>query len=282
MLKDNPKEKAMKKEETKIKPKLKEETIISSKLKEEKLKAKCEKNRERKIYHAKLRMIDRRYRAAISEIAPASVKAEPPKRSLTEEILNSVTHGAGAVFTLVAFPLMLMKAASGLQIIGISIYFVGMLLSFLSSTLYHAFRHGSAVKRLFRRFDYSSIYLLIGATFILPLLTVFDGVFRGIFIVVQWLAIAFGITLVAIFGPSRFRFIHIPLYVILGWSALMLLPGLVAYSAPLATFILLGGVSYTLGIIPFAIKIPYSHPLWHVFVLVGALLQWIGIYSYLL
>lgn len=250
-----------------------------------KLKYKEEKRNITRRCRARIRSLKRHEKFALSDYRLSAGKkppVDPPKRSLIEEILNSATHGLGTLFSIVAFILMLSVADSDSERIGAFIYFGGMLLSFAMSCLYHAFPHGSAVKRLFRRFDYSSIYLLIGATFILPLLTVFDGVFRGIFIVVQWLAIAFGITLVAIFGPSRFRFIHIPLYVILGWSALMLLPGLVAYSAPLATFILLGGVSYTLGIIPFAIKIPYSHPLWHVFVLVGALLQWIGIYSYLL
>ena len=50
---------------------------------------------------------------------------------------------------------------------------------------------------------------------------------------------------------------------------------------PLAIWILAGGVLYTLGIIPFAMKARASHFIWHFFVLAGAVVQWVGIYLYL-
>ena len=98
----------------------------------------------------------------------------------------------------------------------------------------------------------------------------------------QWVVIATGITFVGVFGPTRLRFLHIPLYVILGWSALALLPFMVlGGAANMATWILLGGVIYTVGIIPFTIKLKASHFIWHFFVLAGAVVQWIGIYKYI-
>ena len=51
---------------------------------------------------------------------------------------------------------------------------------------------------------------------------------------------------------------------------------------PLALFILAGGVAYSIGIIPFAVKTRASHFIWHFFVLVGAFLQWVGNYFYLI
>jgi hemolysin III len=153
---------------------------------------------------------------------------------------------------------------------------------FTMSCLYHAFPHGSAVKRLFRRFDYSGIYLLIGATFAPILITYFNNTFGWIFFAVQWVVIAMGITFVGVFGPTRLRFLHIPLYVILGWSALALLPFMVlGGAANMATWILLGGVIYTVGIIPFTVKLKASHFIWHFFVLAGAVVQWVGIYKYI-
>ena len=147
--------------------------------------------------------------------------------------------------------------------------------------MYHAFPHGTAVKRLFRRFDYSSIYLLIGATFAPPLLNVVGGNFGIIFFIIQWVIIAAGVSLVGVFGPTKLRFIHIPMYVILGWSALMLMPSLISTSFPLAMWILAGGIVYTLGIIPFTMKLKVSHFIWHFFVLAGAVVQWIGIYKFI-
>ena len=206
---------------------------------------------------------------------------DPPRRHLLEEIGNAVTHGVGSIFSVVALILMLASAERPVDVASALIYFVGMLMMFTMSCLYHAFPHGSAVKRLFRRFDYTGIYMLIGATFAPPLLSFIGGAFGAWFSVIQWSVIAVGITLIGVFGPTRFRFIHIPLYVVLGWSALLLLPTLMRSSLPLAMWILAGGIVYTLGLIPFMMKSKVAHFVWHFFVLAGAVVQWIGIYTYI-
>ena len=206
---------------------------------------------------------------------------DPPKRSLLQEIGNAVTHGAGAIFAIVALILMLVSSDSPAETVSACLYFAGMFTTFTVSCLYHSFRYGSAVKRLFRRFDYSSIYLLIGATFAPILLAYMGDTFGITFFVIQWSVIAVGIALVGVFGPTRLRFIHIPLYVILGWSALMLMPRMIGDDFPMAMWILLGGVIYSIGIVPYIIKYRASHFIWHFFVLAGAVVQWVGIYVYL-
>jgi hemolysin III len=205
----------------------------------------------------------------------------PPKRSLLEEIGNAVTHGAGAAFAVVAIVLMMIKQNSAAELVGALIYSVGLFVLFCISSLYHAFPYGSRVKRLFRRFDYSSIYLLIGATFAPILLAYIGGVKGLIFFIIQWVLIAAGITFIGVFGPGKLKFIHFPLYIILGWSGLILLPEMLAENLPFFIYIITGGIVYSLGIIPFAIKAKISHFVWHFFVLGGAVLQWIGIYEYI-
>lgn len=205
----------------------------------------------------------------------------PPKRPLLEEIGNAVTHGLGAAFAVVAIVLMLIKQGTREELFGALIYSVGLFVMFCISSLYHAFPHGSAVKRLFRRFDYSSIYLLIGATFA-PILLAYIGGLKGlIFFIVQWALIALGITLIGVFGPGKLRFIHFPLYIILGWSGLILLPEMLSRDLGFFIYIITGGVVYSLGIIPFSMKAKVSHFIWHFFVLGGAVLQWIGIFKYI-
>lgn len=204
---------------------------------------------------------------------------DPPRRALLEEIGNSVTHGAGAIFAIVAFALMLAHSTRPDQYVGAVMYFFGLFTMCTVSCLYHAFAHGSAVKRLFRRFDYSCIYLLIGATFAPILLSYIGGTFGTVFFVIQWLIIATGISLVGVFGPGRLRFIHIPLYLALGWVGLLLLPRMVeAGDIAFLWFILGGGIIYSVGIIPFAMKTKVAHFIWHFFVLAGAVVQWVGIY----
>ncbi len=206
---------------------------------------------------------------------------DPPKRPLLQEIGNAVTHGAGAVFAIVSLILMLVSAESPAETVAACIYSGFMFITFTVSCLYHSFKYGTAIKRLFRRFDYSSIYLLIGATFAPVLLAYFGDAFGITFFIIQWSVIAVGISLVGVFGPTRLRFIHIPLYVVLGWSALMLMPGMMEGGFEMAMWILAGGVIYSIGIIPYAIKYRASHFIWHFFVLAGAAVQWVGIYVYL-
>ncbi len=243
-----------------------------------------DKREARLVYRARLREVDAAHRIRMEEYylktgAPRPI--DPPYRPVLEEIGNAVTHGVGSIFALVAFVLMLLASDTAREYVSASLYFFGMFTMFTVSCLYHALPHGSAVKRLFRRFDYSSIYLLIGATFAPPLICVFSNTFGLVFFIIQWAVIAFGISLVGIYGPAKLRYVHIPLYVVLGWSALMLLPRMITFNLPLGMWILAGGVIYSVGIVPYAIKNKASHFIWHFFVLAGAIVQWIGIYFYL-
>lgn len=204
----------------------------------------------------------------------------PPRRALIEEIGNATTHGVGALFSIVALVLMLVRSDTAKDAVGAAVYSFGLFVMFTMSCLYHAFAHGSRVKRLFRRFDYSSIYLLIGATFAPILLSYVSGVFGLVFFIVQWAVIAAGITFIGVFGPTRLRWLHTPLYIILGWCGIIFLPKMLKCDPWFAFYILGGGVIYSLGIIPFAMKTKVAHFIWHFFVLAGAVMQWVGVYLY--
>jgi hemolysin III len=69
------------------------------------------------------------------------------------------------------------------------------------------------------------------------------------------------------------------MYFLLGWSGLLFLPTFYLYNRPLLIFILVGGMLYTLGMIPFARKKKWNHCIWHMFVLAAAVLHWIGTYT---
>ena len=140
---------------------------------------------------------------------------------------------------------------------------------------------GSRIKRICRRLDYSSIYLLLGGTFA-PGLLVYLGNRVGVaFFCIQWMVILFGVTLIAVFGPGRWRPLHFTLYFVIGWSGLLFLPDLYQNNRPLLLLIFLGGVAYTIGMIPFARNRKYDHCVWHLFVLAGAMFHWFGIYNLL-
>ena len=179
----------------------------------------------------------------------------------------------------VAAVLLLVRSDTGLKVMASCFYGVSMFLMMLMSSVYHAMPAGSTAKRVCRRFDYTSIYLLIGGTFA-PILLLYVGGKLGITLFcVQWGVILFGVTAVAVFGPGRWRALHFTLYFLIGWSGLMFLPSFYQNARTLLWFILAGGVVYTLGMIPFARNRKYDHCVWHLFVLAAAALHWVGIYT---
>lgn len=213
----------------------------------------------------------------------------PPERKIIEEIGNSVTHGVGAIIAFVCLILMINKASTGTALFASIVYGICFVCQMLFSCLYHAFANGTKVKAVFRRFDYSTIYLQIGGTFAPMYLIYMNDVMWGypsglIFFLVQWALIALGITFVGVFGPGRIRWLHYTLYFVLGWSGILFLPSFITHDLPLLFFILGGGLFYTLGMIPFSVlkEKKTAHFIWHFFVLFGAIIQWLGIYLYVL
>lgn len=211
----------------------------------------------------------------------AIVKArnEPPRLTVGEEAFNAASHGVGAALAIAGMILLLLRSDTGLEIMASCFYGISMVLMMLMSSVYHAMPACSTAKRVCRRFDYTSIYLLIGGTFA-PIFLVYLGDRLGIALFcIQWAVILLGVALISAFGPGRWRPLHFTLYFLLGWSGLVFLPNFYRYARTLLWFILAGGVVYTLGMIPFARNRKYDHCTWHLFVLAAAVLHWVGIYT---
>lgn len=247
-----------------------------------KIDYKRKKRELKKNYRLQKNDIRNKYVDEVSDLLRSESKktpVDPPWRNLLEEIGNAVSHGAGSLFAVVALILMCIAADTKMEYFGAAVYFVGEMLMFTISCLYHAFKHGSAVKRLFRRFDYSSIYLMIGGTFAPILLAYSRSPLAIWFFIIQWAVIATGITFIGVYGPTRLKWLHFPLYLLLGWCGVMFIPEMLTRGDYLLFGLILGGgVIYSIGVIPFALKDRVAHFIWHLFVLGGAVVQWLGIY----
>ena len=147
-----------------------------------------------------------------------------PQRTLLEEIGNSITHGVGAGIAIVMFVFMLINSDTTIKLIASLFYGISMILMMTMSCLYHAFGRNSTVKRVFRRFDYSSIYLLIGGTYTPILLLLTGGVIGNVVFLIDWILIITGITFVSIFGPGRLKLLHFSLYFVIGWCGALFTP----------------------------------------------------------
>lgn len=202
-------------------------------------------------------------------------------QSLGEEIGNAITHGVGGLFGIAATVMMLLKSDTTIEYVASSIFGVCMIILYTMSCLYHAFKHDTKVKQLFRIFDHLSIFLLIGGTYAPVLLIGFlDPIGISIF-AFQWIMIAIGVCVKLFIKPKR-AILHTIICVLIGWSGLVITPQIYQMSVPLFWFILAGGLAYTIGIAFFASRFKYSHFVWHFFVLFGTILHFVGIYLYLL
>lgn len=242
-------------------------------------------------YNVKMIEIDNplkaeKYRIKVEKKNENRIKNEAPKRRVIEEIGNSITHGVGALVGIVLLILMLKFSNTSVEIASAIIYGSCIILQMAFSSMYHAFRYGSTVKRIFRRFDYSSIYLLIGGTFT-PLYLIFMHnswpLASLIMFTTMWVLIIFGLTMIGVFGPGRLKFIHFSLYFVIGWSGVSFIPLFLKTDISFLLWILGGGLAYTLGMIPFALfnKKNTAHFIWHFMSMAGTFLQWVGIFIYI-
>lgn len=209
-------------------------------------------------------------------------------QTLGEEIANAVSHGVMALFGIVALVLLLIKSDTTNEYIASIFFGVGIINLYTMSTLYHALSHPTA-KSVFRRFDHLSIYILIGASFVpaLLLLPALQEPFIGqmglgmSMFIVQWILIIIGIVFKSIW-VKKYNWLHSTIFLAMGWSALIFINQLLAWQVEAFWLVLSGGIAYSIGVGFYAFpKVKYFHFIWHLFVGLGTILQFIAYYAYL-
>jgi len=199
------------------------------------------------------------------------------------ERFNSISHLIGAALALVGLVLLVVLAArqgDPWKIVSFSIYGTTLLLLYTFSALYHSL-HGKA-KKVFRKFDHFSIYLLIAGTYTpFTLITLRGGCGWSIFGAIWSLAIL-GIVLDSLPQKGK-RVLPVIIYIFMGWFILIAL-GPLLRTLPLMGFawLLLGGAFYTIGVIFYALdeRVRHFHGIWHLFVLAGSLSHYFTVLFY--
>jgi hemolysin III len=194
-------------------------------------------------------------------------------RLTLEEIANTATHGAGLLLSVAGFAVLLALAilrGSAWHIVACSVYGASLICLYSASTLYHAVV-SPKLKRALKIFDHSAIYLLIAGTYTPFLLLNLRGPWGwSLFGVIWGLALA-GI-LFKFWWVDHFPHVSTVVYVLMGWLVLVAAKPVLAHvPLPILLWIFAGGVFYTIGVIFYAWhRLPYSHTVWHVFVLAGS------------
>ena len=200
--------------------------------------------------------------------------------SLGEEIFNAVTHGIGAVLSVLALVLLIVFSANKgtiWHVVSFSIYGVAMVILYLGSTLYHSFRD-IKIKRLFRKIDHMSIYLLIAGTYTPFCLTVLRGPIGYTILGVVWSCAVFGIVAKA-FNTGKKDKLSTLLYIVMGWIIILAFKTLYK-SMPSSglVYLIAGGVTYTLGALVYLMnKVKFNHGIWHLFVLAGSAFHFLAV-----
>ncbi len=208
-----------------------------------------------------------------------------PSYTLSEELINSISHGIGAGLSVTALVLCVVRAAihgNAWGVVGASIYGASLIMLYCMSTLYHAITNKTA-RKVFRVFDHTSIFFLIAGTYTPITLVTLNGALGWTIFGIVWGAGILGIVLNSI-SVEKFKVFSMICYIMMGWAIIIGIKRVIeVLPRPGFTFLLIGGILYTVGIIFYAMKkYRYMHCVWHLFVLGGSIMHFFCIYNYVL
>lgn len=212
-----------------------------------------------------------------------------PDYTRCEEIFNMVSHIVGGAFAIAALVISVVVSAkhqSPWAVVSSAIYGSTLLITFTVSSVYHGLNKGTA-KKVMRVIDHCDIYFLIAGTYTPILLCAIrpsnPGVAWTVF-AVEWSLTAIAVTLNAI-DLKRFEKISMVCYIGMGWCVVAVLKATIrAMTIHGFVLLLLGGIAYTLGAVLYGIgkKVRYMHSIFHIFVVIGSVLQFFSILLYVI
>ena len=210
---------------------------------------------------------------------------------VTDERFNTVSHLVASCFALVGAGLLVAQAGgqdNPWKTVGLSIYGLSVVTLFVASTLHHGLDVGPRLNEALRTLDYDSVFFLIAGSLTPIVLVLYRNVYGWTVLSAVWLIAAVGITLRSVWRRTP-KFVTNTLYIALGWLTVVLLGG--GVSLPIGAMVLLGagGVVYSIGFVVYVVERPNPvpgsfgfHEIWHVLVVVAALLHYLLIYRYVL
>ncbi|MDD3669276.1 MAG: hemolysin III family protein [Alphaproteobacteria bacterium] len=201
--------------------------------------------------------------------------------TLSEEVWHSIIHGVGIALSIAALAILVAFSAvegNAWAVVSTAIFGASMILLYSASTIYHAIPNPEIKKKL-KKLDHISIYYLIAGTYTPFLLVNLRGAVGWTIFGVVWGLALIGTFLKLYAGGSGTKAWSIGLYLLMGWMIVFASRTLAANLSDLAmAFLILGGLSYTLGIAFYVWKSrKYTHAIWHGFVLIGTIMMFFAV-----
>lgn len=217
-------------------------------------------------------------------------KKEPrvsiPKYSLAEELINSISHGIGALLGIAALVLCIVYAAiksDAWAVVGVSIYGATLVILYTISTIYHALKINKA-KRVFRVLDHCSVFLMIAGTYTPYTLVTLHGALGWVIFGIVWGCTILGIVFNSI-DVDKFQTVSVILNLVVGWIVIIAFKALLtALGWPGVILLISGGVLYSVGAFLYTIgkKIKFMHSIFHFFVVAGSICHFFSIFFYVI
>lgn len=205
--------------------------------------------------------------------------------SWKEELANAITHGIGLILSIAALVLLILRTVTHYNsafLTSAIVFGTSMIILYLCSTLLHSIPF-QKTKKLFTILDHSAIYILIAGTYTPFLLVTLQGTLGWTLFFIIWSIAVLGVVFKAIFA-NRFNIVSTIGYLAMGWLIIVAIVP-IYQSLDLMGFILLvtGGVLYSVGTIFYLWeRLPYSHAVWHLFVLAGSSCMFFCVFFFVL
>ena len=212
-----------------------------------------------------------------------------PDYTRGEEIMNMVTHIVGGAMGIAVLTLCVIRAALNGNVYGIvtsAIYGACMVTMYTISSVYHGLKPNLG-KKVMQVIDHCTIYFLIAGTYTVIVLSalrpVYPGLAWGLF-AFEWAMVALATSLTAI-DLKKYSVFSMICYIGMGWAIIPFWRQVIqTMTAGGFGLLLAGGIAYTVGSILYGLgkTKKWMHSVFHIFVIIGSLLQFFAVLFYAL
>lgn len=204
-------------------------------------------------------------------------KISIPKYSILEERINFISHGIGALLSVLALIIMILLSQNRLEIICSSIFGVTLILLYIVSTIYHLLPSNNRAKIYLRVIDHCMVFLLVFGTYTPVALLAIGGKLGNIILLCVLLVAIIGI-ICNIKNLEKYQLVSVLCHIIIGWSSLLFLKQLFPnIHLEGIGYLILGGTMYSIGAILYRIGRykKYMHSIFHFFCLAGSIFHFL-------
>ena len=209
-----------------------------------------------------------------------------PSYTLSEELINSISHGVAAAFSIWGLVMLIIKASKegAMAVTTVTLFGTTMILLYTISCIYHALSPRITGKKILRVIDHCNVFLLVFGTIIPIALVGMKGVCGWVYFGIVGFVTLLGIIFSAV-DVDKNEKIEVVCHLVNGWSAILFIKPLIAgVGVTGLIFIILGGVMYSIGALLYGLgsKKKYMHSVFHFFCIAGSIFHYLAIYLYVL